>query len=252
MSSIVSGLLERLHLTSGGQSARVEEPKEEDLNTLRKIYEKANQEHVFAFYDQLSTEEKVSLCEQLKAIDPDRINILADKALYPLKSSEHENEPDIQPLPDSATASLVDAKPDEVDTWYQAGLKLIAENKVGVILMAGGQGTRLGSSEPKGCFNIGLPSKKSLFQLQAERIWKIQQLAKKHAAQGEIPTVPWYVMTSGHTQEATLQVFEENNYFGLQKENVIIFEQGVLPCVSNEGKILMETKSKVSKCHTSL
>lgn len=112
--------------------------------------------------------------------------------------------------------------------------------------MAGGQGTRLGSSAPKGCFDIGLPSKKSLFQLQGERIARVERLAaKKHSK--DTVTVPWYVMTSGPTRGPTAKFFEENNYFGLKKENVVIFEQGVLPCISNEGKILLESKSKVRK-----
>jgi UDP-N-acetylglucosamine/UDP-N-acetylgalactosamine diphosphorylase len=115
--------------------------------------------------------------------------------------------------------------------------------------MAGGQGTRLGSSAPKGCFDIGLPSQKSLFQLQGERIAKVEMLAKKKHGKESV-TVPWYVMTSGPTRGPTEKFFEENKYFGLKKENVTIFEQGVLPCISNEGKILMESKSKVRAYHS--
>ena len=112
--------------------------------------------------------------------------------------------------------------------------------------MAGGQGTRLGSSDPKGCFDIDLPSKKSLFQLQAERIYKIQDLARKYSGLDTPAAVPWYVMTSGPTRKPTEKFFQEHDYFGLPKENIIIFEQGVLPCISNEGKILMESKSKAA------
>lgn len=111
-------------------------------------------------------------------------------------------------------------------------------------VFVGGQGTRLGSSAPKGCFDVGLPSKKSLFQLQAERIRKVQELAAKKAGKDSV-VVPWYVMTSGPTRGPTQKFFEENNYFGLDGANVLFFEQGVLPCISNDGKIILESKAKV-------
>ncbi|KAF1851605.1 nucleotide-diphospho-sugar transferase [Cucurbitaria berberidis CBS 394.84] len=241
----INTALEALHITGSKQGVAAKEPSEEQLNDLKSKYEKAGQEQVFSFYDKLSTAEKAGLFEQLSNFNPEYINEITERALHPAKSESESTETKLEPLPENATSSVLDSSQDNLDKWYNSGLDLIAENKVAVVLMAGGQGTRLGSSAPKGCFDIGLPSKKSLFQLQAERIAKVERLAaKKHGK--ESVTVPWYVMTSGPTRGPTAKYFEENNYFGLKKENVVIFEQGVLPCISNEGKILLESKSKVA------
>lgn len=220
------------------------QPTADELSALREKYEKANQAQVFAFYDDLPKDEQSALYEQLSGFDPDHINNITNKALNPPKSDDEGKESGLEPLPDSATASILDSKPHDLKTWYESGLDLIAENKVAVVLMAGGQGTRLGSSAPKGCFDIGLPSKKSLFQIQAERIRRVQRLASKKSGNKDI-VVPWYVMTSGPTRGPTEQYFKENSYFGLEEKNVMIFEQGVLPCISNEGKILLESKGMV-------
>jgi UDP-N-acetylglucosamine/UDP-N-acetylgalactosamine diphosphorylase len=244
----INAALEKLHLTGGASGAPATEPSEEQLSELKSKYEKGGQEQVFAFYDKLSTSEKATLFQQLSGFDVPYINEITEKALHPPKQESTESK--IEPLPDTATSSVLDSKAEDLEKWYESGLDLIAENKVGVVLMAGGQGTRLGSSAPKGCYNIGLPSEKSLFQLQGERIAKVEQLAqKKHGKENVI--VPWYVMTSGPTRGPTEKYFEENNYFGLKKENVMIFEQGVLPCISNEGKILLESKSKVRRIYFS-
>ena len=214
------------------------------MNQLREKYTKANQDQVFTFYDDLSTADKASLYERLASIDPIYINEITERALNPPEPSHNKEATKLEPLPESAVASILDSKPEDIDTWYESGLDLVVEGQVAVVLMAGGQGTRLGSSAPKGCFNIGLPSEKSLFQIQAERIWKIQQLAEKKSGKKNV-VIPWYVMTSGPTRKPTEQFFEEHKYFGLGKDDVTIFEQGILPCISNDGKILLESKSKV-------
>ena len=237
-------VLEKLNLRSKDEGVPLKEPTEEELEKLREAYAKANQDQVFAFYDELSSADKASLYERLASISPNHINEITETALKPPPDPSKE-EAKLEPLPDSATASILDSKSEDIEKWYNSGLELVAEGKVAVVLMAGGQGTRLGSSEPKGCFNIGLPSQKSLFQIQAERIWKIQQLAEKKSGKKNI-VVPWYVMTSGPTRAPTEKFLEENKYFGLGKDDVLIFEQGILPCISNEGKILMESKSKVA------
>ncbi|KAG9229568.1 putative UDP-N-acetylglucosamine pyrophosphorylase [Amylocarpus encephaloides] len=238
-------------IQGGGDSqagAPPREPSANEVQELKEKYEKAGQEQVFAFYDSLSASEQATLFAQLQGFDPEHINKITNKALNPPQAENVDKESGLKPLPETATASILDSKTEDIEKWYQSGLDLIADNKVGVVLMAGGQGTRLGSSAPKGCFNIGLPSEKSLFKIQAERIRKLQSLANRKAGlEGEKKAVvPWYVMTSGPTRGPTEAYFQENNYFGLQKENVVIFEQGVLPCVSNDGKILLESKGKVA------
>lgn len=219
-------------------------PTDAEYQELKKKYDDANQGHVFAFYDQLKPGEQGSLYGQLLPINPDHINNIAQTALHPPKA-ENEEPPELKPLPDDATTSTIDTKGDELAGWYESGLKLISDNKVGVVLMAGGQGTRLGSSAPKGCYNIGLPSEKSLFQLQAERIYRLQFLAGRRHEKEDV-VIPWYIMTSGPTRKPTQDFFEEKKYFGLNRNNVIFFEQGVLPCIDMDGKILMETVSRAA------
>ncbi|KAK0734214.1 nucleotide-diphospho-sugar transferase [Lasiosphaeria miniovina] len=242
---------EVLHL--GSSTKDVQEPSPEQVSELRAKYTSAGQSQVLTFYDELPAAEKATLFKQLSLFDPLYINTITAKALAPPKKEDETDDdgasakPSLEPLPESATASILDSKPEDIDKWYAAGLDLIAANKVAVVLMAGGQGTRLGSSAPKGCYDIGLPSAKSLFQIQAERIRKVEKLAASKAGVASTAvTVPWYVMTSGPTRQPTEDYFKTHAYFGLAPENVVIFEQGVLPCISNDGKILLEAKGKVA------
>lgn len=246
MTSLINKMASALHL--GGKQdpeSPAVPPTDEEYNELKEKYEKAGQGQVFAFWEDLKPDEKGGLYQQLATIDPDHINKITDRALNPPKAENEDAKPKLEQLPDSATTSTIDSEEENLKKWYDSGLKLIADNQVGVVLMAGGQGTRLGSSAPKGCYDIELPSHKSLFQLQAERIWKLQQLASKLHDKEEV-VIPWYIMTSGPTRKPTQQFFEEKKYFGLNRNNVIFFEQGVLPCISMEGKILLESQHKVA------
>ncbi|KAJ5806905.1 hypothetical protein N7474_010497 [Penicillium riverlandense] len=238
----VSQLIEKFQ---GPAEDAPREPSAEELQTLQKQYSDAGQGHVFAFFDELSPVEKSRLFHQLATFNPTRINELATTALNPPPTTAEQTAASLEPLPDVATASILDSDPADLQKWYDEGLKQVSQNTVAVVLMAGGQGTRLGSSAPKGCFDIGLLSQKSLFQLQAERIAKLQSLAQKTHGVAQ-STIPWYIMTSGPTRKPTEEFFAKNNFFGLDKKNVFVFEQGVLPCISNEGKIMMESKTKVA------
>jgi UDP-N-acetylglucosamine/UDP-N-acetylgalactosamine diphosphorylase len=116
---------------------------------------------------------------------------------------------------------------------------------VAALLLAGGQGTRLGVSHPKGMFDVGLPSNKTLFQLQGERLRRLCHLA--HELTGTACSIPWYIMTSEQTKEHTAAFFADHNYFGLEPADVFIFEQKTLPCFTPDGRIILQLPHQVAR-----
>jgi UDP-N-acetylglucosamine/UDP-N-acetylgalactosamine diphosphorylase len=197
-----------------------------DIDALRARYDAAGQGHLFTFWPQLPEPDRAALASQLEVLDIERVNRVYDKAVSTEKDAAAA-EASIEPLPQDASDKVTSGSAKEAE-WRATGLAAIARGEVGVLLMAGGQGTRLGSSAPKGCYDIGLPSHKSLFQYQAERITRLQQVAQEEETgkpAGSI-VVPWYIMTSGPTRRDTEEFFKTNKYFGLKSENVIFFEQG--------------------------
>ena len=242
MTSAIQNLIGKF--SSHGEGVPPKAPTDQEFQAVQEKFKEHGQDQIFSFYDDLDVADKARLFEQCSSINPAHINEIIQKALHPPKAEIEQTETKLEPLPESAVASILDSKQEDLQSWYSRGLDFVAEGQVAVVLMAGGQGTRLGSSDPKGCFDIGLPSAKSLFQIQAERILKVQQLAEKKSGKKDV-VIPWYVMTSGPTRKPTEAYFEQHDYFGLSKANVSIFEQGVLPCISNEGRILLESKGKV-------
>lgn len=217
--------------------------EQHQFDSLKRRYTKAGQEHLLKFWDQLSQEQQRELYDQLREMDIERVNHIFKRTI---QASQNKSEIQVAPLPDEVFDTVQAASPETIKRWNDTGLQLIAKGKVAVILMAGGQGTRLGSSAPKGCYDINLPSHKSLFQLQAERILRLQNLAKEIHGSSSKAVIPWYIMTSGPTHEASFKYFKANNFFGLEEKNVMFFQQGTLPCLTMEGKVFLETKNRVS------
>lgn len=200
------------------------------------------QEGAFALWDELAPEERDFLVRDIQSLDLARIDRIVRCSLR----SQGAPVPVVEPVPESSVATVDDRTAEDKERWWRRGLKAIAEGKLAVVLLAGGQGTRLGSSDPKGCFSIGLPSGKSLFQLQAERILCVQKLAAR-SNDGNTVQIHWYIMTSPFTDEATRKFFESHRYFGLEPDQVTFFQQGTLPCVSPDGRFIMETPYKVAR-----
>ncbi|KAF9353447.1 UDP-N-acetylglucosamine pyrophosphorylase [Mortierella sp. AD094] len=178
-----------------------------DIRQLKERYQAAGQGHLFTFYDDLSAEEQQQLVEQLEALNVERVNRIHQKATTCPSPMLNNQAALLAPLPEECFDSTLEASKDKIHD---------------------------------------LPSSKSLFQIQAERILKLQNLAQQQP--GAVPNViiPWYVMTSGPTRPATVAFFQENNYFGLESSNIVFFEQGTLPCLTFDGKIMMESKSQIA------
>eukprot|EP00040_Diaphanoeca_grandis_P035656 m.224750 g.224750 ORF g.224750 m.224750 type:complete len:813 (-) comp33441_c0_seq4:93-2531(-) len=149
------------------------------------------------------------------------------------------------------TEKVADTSASRRVLWNNLGADEIAANKVAVLTLAGGQGSRLGFSGPKGAFPI-TKSKKTLFELFAHRIRKTQHLSQTHTLQtnGKLPAgrikILWFIMTSPINDGATRDLFTANSYFGLDKTQVIFFQQSLFPTVDAHGKLILETKQQVS------
>ncbi|MCF0223800.1 MAG: UDPGP type 1 family protein [Fibrobacter sp.] len=144
------------------------------------------------------------------------------------KASPSDNvSADLKPMPFKIAADDL-----RYAFWKETGEILLGKGQVAAFLVAGGQGSRLGFDGPKGMFDIGLPSHKSLFQLQAERLQNL-------AAQVGHP-IPWCIMTSPLNHEATVNFFTEHNFFGIDRQNIRFFEQGTICALTPDGKAVLD------------
>lgn len=215
---------------------------EELLNKLQEL----GQSHLLKFYDELTDEQKAELLTDMDSMDLPRVVEIYRTQIANQVDSNGQVKPRAK-IEDNLLAPL---EPDEQDVEYREirstlfnGISPILYSKVAVLLLAGGQGTRLGVDYPKGMYDIGLPSHESLFEIQAKRIKRIRDEYTTHSK----CLLPWYIMTSKYTTKQTKEFFDEKDYFGLDRREVIFFEQGTMPCFDFNGKILLEAKHKIAK-----
>jgi len=161
-----------------------------------------------------------------------------EKSLQEPTISVHKTSP-VESVKRSATSE------EHKEKWLHLGYDALSRGKCAVLLMAGGQGTRLGFDKPKGLFDVGLPSHKSLFQLQAERLRRLCQLCTEKTGR-ETKSIPWVIMTSSLVHKDTVEFFESHNYFGLPKTSVTFFLQDDFPTLTPDGKMLLQSKSSIT------
>lgn len=192
-----------------------------------------NQQHIIKLLKKLEGKEKEELVEQINKVDFHQIMELYENTKKDIEIKENKIE-EIHYL-DKAKLNKA-----EMDIFNELGEKVILSGHYAVITMAGGQGTRLGHTGPKGTFKLDVYGKgKYLFEILAENL---KEANKKYNT-----IIPWYIMTSKENNDETQEFLEKNNYFGYDRNSVMLFEQGELPLVNLEGKMLIGKDMKIKE-----
>ena len=198
---------------------------EEKIKELLKIN---NQEHLLNY----KIDNKKELSEQILKIDFEQLNKLYKKAL----KEEEKVEAKIEPI---LYVDKYKMQLDEKQKYEKLGEQIIKEGKYAVVTMAGGQGSRLGHDGPKGTYDFGLESHKSIFEVLCDNL--------KEAYEKYNEYVTWYIMTSKQNYDDTTKFFEKNKYFNYPKDKILFFKQGELPVLDEKGKLLLDKDKNINE-----
>lgn len=203
---------------------------------IKELLKKHRQSHLLSFWNQLDTDQRQTLLAQIQRLDFLKIDQWV--ANFVNKRAPVAISPDFAPAQSYNPNPVGPEQKSKYEKAVKLGKELISDGKVAAFVVAGGQGTRLGFDGPKGDFPISPVKDKTLFQLFAETISEVSRKYQK--------VCPWYVMTSPLNHALITEVFRSNNYYGLDDQNVFIFQQGMLPNFSPDGKILMPDRARLS------
>lgn len=195
------------------------------ISTLA-LAQKHGQQHLLKYFDGLTLEQKLSLINDLKNLDFSYLDCLNQKT---------ENKTGEFSTVDALSIADVNKN---FDKFYAEGIKALARGEVGAVLLAGGQGTRLGFDGPKGTYNMGETREISIFELQMNNI---KQVANACGNPFHV-----FIMTSDVNDAQTRAFFEEKSYFGYDKDKIHFYVQVKAPTCSFDGKIFLEEKYKIS------
>lgn len=200
------------------------------MMTLAQAKEKLaqyGQQHVLKYYDELSEKEKESLLTQIEATDMSILSSCKNREELAKKGV-------ITPL---AAMQLPEIEANR-EAFTATGIEAIRAGKVGAVLLAGGMGTRLGSDNPKGMYNVGITRELYIFECLVNNLMDVVRAADAW--------VHLFVMTSDKNHEATVSFLKEHDYFGYNAEYVHFFMQEMAAATDYEGKIYLEEKGKLS------
>lgn len=201
----------------------------ETIETLKQY----GQEHIVRLLEKLDEENKQELIEQIGHIDFHQMMELYENTKKEVEIKENK----IEAIPYLDKSKLTNEQTSE---FNKLGEEILKNGQYAVVTMAGGQGTRLGHTGPKGTFKLDVYGKgKYLFEILIENL---KEANNKYGA-----TIPWYIMTSKENNAQTVEFLEKNNYFGYDKNYVTIFTQSELPLVNTEGKFLINKEFKIKE-----
>lgn len=198
--------------------------------TLEQVKEKLakyGQEHLLKYYDELSEEEKQALLTQIEATD-----------MTVLEACHHREEIAQKGVITPLAAMQLDEIEAGREEFTAVGLDAIRAGKVGAVLLAGGMGTRLGSDDPKGMYNVGLTKELYIFECLVNNLMDVVKQADAW--------IHLFVMTSDKNHEATVKFLTEHDFFGYSAEYVHFFKQEMAAATDYNGKIYLEEKGKLS------
>ena len=189
---------------------------------------KFDQLHVLKYYDELSDAEKAELIAQIEDTDFSVVENCKN-----LGKSAGRGE--FAPLA-AMQVSEIEKRRDEL---FAIGKKALKEGRIAACLLAGGMGTRLGSDNPKGMYNIGLTKDVYIFQRIIENL-------KDTVDQADGTYIRLFIMTSEKNNDATVSFLKEHDYFGYPEDKITFFKQDMAPASDYQGKVYMESKSRIS------
>ena len=203
---------------------------------LSELLKRHGQGHLLAFWEELDESGRLNLLSQIERLDFSGIDSWVDR--YVKNPRPHVISENIFP-PACYPAEPVGAEQEEkYRKAVRVGESLISGGKVAAFVVAGGRGTRLGFDGPKGDFPVTPVKKKTLFRLFAEMI---AAAGAKYGVE-----LSWYVMASPLNHARMLEIFDKNDYYGLDRDKVFIFEQGTIPSFDFEGQVLLRDKGELA------
>lgn len=197
------------------------------LDQAKQKLAKYGQEHVLKYYDELSEAEKQALLDQIEATDMSILAACKNKEELAQKGA-------ITPL----AAMQLDEIEANKDNFTATGIEAIRAGKVGAVLLAGGMGTRLGSDNPKGMYNVGLTRELYIFECLVNNLLEVVHQVDAW--------IHWFIMTSDKNHESTVAFLKEHAYFGYKEEYIHFFKQEMAAATDYDGKIYLEEKGKLS------